>query len=158
MMAETQPENRSGTAPLTPPEATAPLPLDAYPPAQVAAIVESVGVKKAELPIVQTAMLGLLAGAFIAFGAMFYALVGRCGFFAWVGAGRRRRSGTIHRKQSYRNGLGQWKNHSQAGISKLGDCVSRQCLRCCRLRSFVFSRRGIGIRGRCLGRNNRSNC
>ncbi|MBB3065715.1 formate/nitrite transporter family protein [Limibacillus halophilus] len=74
MVPETQPENRSGTAPLTPPEATAPLPLDAYPPAQVAAIVESVGVKKAELPIVQTAMLGLLAGAFIAFGAMFYSL------------------------------------------------------------------------------------
>jgi formate/nitrite transporter len=50
-------------------------PQDAYPPAQVARLVEQVGVKKANLPIVATLMLGLLAGAFIAFGAMYYTVV-----------------------------------------------------------------------------------
>jgi formate/nitrite transporter len=49
-----------------------PGPLDAYPPAQVARLVEEVGVKKATLPALQTVMLGLLAGAFIAFGAMYF--------------------------------------------------------------------------------------
>jgi formate transporter len=50
-------------------------PQDAYPPAQVALLVEQIGVKKATLPLVETLALGLLAGAFIAFGAMFYTLV-----------------------------------------------------------------------------------
>jgi formate/nitrite transporter len=52
-----------------------PSPQDAYPPAQVAVLVEQVGVKKATLPAVPTLALGLLAGAFIAFGAMFSTLV-----------------------------------------------------------------------------------
>jgi hypothetical protein len=52
-----------------------PSPQDAYPPAQVAHLVEQVGVKKATLPAVPTLALGLLAGAFIAFGAMFSTLV-----------------------------------------------------------------------------------
>jgi formate/nitrite transporter len=47
-------------------------PQDAYPPAQVARLVEQVGVRKANLPIPTTLMLGLLAGAFIAFGAMYF--------------------------------------------------------------------------------------
>ena len=51
-----------------------PSPQDAYPPAQVARLVEQVGVKKATLPAVQTLALGVLAGAFIAFGAMFATL------------------------------------------------------------------------------------
>ncbi len=51
-----------------------PPPQDAYPPAQVAAMVEAVGVKKAAAPLAQLAMLGVLAGAFIAFGAMYYTL------------------------------------------------------------------------------------
>ena len=51
-----------------------PPPQDAYPPAQVAAMVEAVGVKKANAPFLQLVMLGLLAGAFIAFGAMYYTL------------------------------------------------------------------------------------
>ncbi|MEJ1994241.1 MAG: formate/nitrite transporter family protein [Limibacillus sp.] len=51
-----------------------PAPLDAYPPAQVAAMVEAVGVKKANAPLLQLILLGLLAGAFIAFGAMFYTM------------------------------------------------------------------------------------
>ncbi|HET6519242.1 MAG TPA: hypothetical protein VFG47_05420, partial [Geminicoccaceae bacterium] len=44
--------------------AVTPNPLDAYPPAQIARLVEEVGVRKASLPALQTVMLGLLAGAF----------------------------------------------------------------------------------------------
>jgi formate/nitrite transporter len=57
------------------PIAVLPSPQDAYPPAQVARLVEQVGVKKATLPVVQTLVLGVLAGAFIAFGAMSFTLV-----------------------------------------------------------------------------------
>ncbi len=49
--------------------------LDAYSPRQIAVLVEDVGVAKARLPGLQTVTLGLLAGAFIAFGAMYYTLV-----------------------------------------------------------------------------------
>jgi len=49
--------------------------VDAYTPPQVAALVEAVGARKASLPALQTATLGLLAGAFIAFGGMFFTLV-----------------------------------------------------------------------------------
>lgn len=52
-----------------------PLSLDAYSPKEIAARVESVGVVKARLPLVTTAVLGLLAGAFIGLGALFYTLV-----------------------------------------------------------------------------------
>lgn len=52
-----------------------PSPLDAYPPAQMARLVEEVGVRKANLATVPTLMLGLLAGAFISFGALFYTIV-----------------------------------------------------------------------------------
>jgi formate/nitrite transporter len=45
---------------------------DAYAPAQIAHLVESAGVRKAALPALQTVTLGVLAGAFIAFGAMFF--------------------------------------------------------------------------------------
>lgn len=45
---------------------------DAYSPAQVAAKVTKVGVTKCAMPIPQTFVLAVLAGAFIAFGAMFY--------------------------------------------------------------------------------------
>ena len=48
--------------------------IDAYTPAKMAELVENVGVKKAALPVVPTLMLGILAGVFIAFGAMFYTL------------------------------------------------------------------------------------
>jgi formate transporter len=50
-------------------------PQDAYPPAQIACLVGDVGVRKATMPTIQTIMLGVLAGAFIAFGAMFFTLV-----------------------------------------------------------------------------------
>ena len=49
--------------------------LDAYKPAEMARLVEQVGVAKAKLPLIKTATLGLLAGAFIAFGGMFFTVV-----------------------------------------------------------------------------------
>ena len=49
--------------------------LDAYAPEQIAVLVEAVGVKKANLPLVATLVLGLLAGAHISFGGMLYTLV-----------------------------------------------------------------------------------
>ena len=49
--------------------------VDAYKPAKIAELVENIGVAKAVMPTVPTIMLGLMAGAFIAFGAMFYTLV-----------------------------------------------------------------------------------
>jgi len=52
-----------------------PNPQDAYPPDQIAHLVEQVGVKKANLALRPTLMLGVLAGAFIAFGAMYSTVV-----------------------------------------------------------------------------------
>ena len=49
--------------------------VDAYTPPQMARLVEAVGVRKAGLSITQTLTLGVLAGAFIAFGAMLFTLV-----------------------------------------------------------------------------------
>lgn len=46
--------------------------IDAYAPAQIAHIVENVGVAKASMPALKTLVLAVLAGAFIGFGAMFY--------------------------------------------------------------------------------------
>ena len=48
---------------------------DAYSPAEIAERVESVGVAKARLPLLPMLMLGILAGAFIGLGALFYVLV-----------------------------------------------------------------------------------
>jgi len=48
---------------------------DPYAPAEIAQQVERLGVTKAGLPFFQTFVLGLLAGAFIALGAMFSTLV-----------------------------------------------------------------------------------
>ncbi len=52
-----------------------PLSIDAYSPKQIAALINTVGISKANLPVLQTLTLGVLAGAFIAFGAMFYTVV-----------------------------------------------------------------------------------
>jgi formate/nitrite transporter len=49
--------------------------LDTYSPQQIAERVESVGVTKARLPLLSMAMLGMLAGAFIGLGALYYTLV-----------------------------------------------------------------------------------
>jgi formate/nitrite transporter len=55
--------------------AETPSALDVVPPAQIARLVENVGIRKANLSLVQTLTLAILAGAFIAFGAMFYTVV-----------------------------------------------------------------------------------
>lgn len=47
----------------------------AYSPAEIAAKVESLGVTKARMPLVQMAMLGMVAGGFIGLGALYYTLV-----------------------------------------------------------------------------------
>jgi len=49
-------------------------PIDAYAPAIVAKRVEVSGVAKARLPLAQTITFAVLAGAFIAFGALFFLL------------------------------------------------------------------------------------
>lgn len=47
---------------------------DAYAPAQIAVLVETGGVAKVRLPALNMIVLGILAGAFISLGAMFYTL------------------------------------------------------------------------------------
>jgi formate transporter len=48
---------------------------DTYSPREIADRVENVGVAKARLPLLSMTMLGILAGAFIGLGALFYVLV-----------------------------------------------------------------------------------
>lgn len=48
---------------------------DAFSPAQVAERVERIGIAKARLPFLSLAMLGVLAGAFIGLGALYFVLV-----------------------------------------------------------------------------------
>ena len=48
---------------------------DAYKPAQIAVLIETVGVAKASLPLGQMLALAILAGAFIGFGAAAYTMV-----------------------------------------------------------------------------------
>jgi formate transporter len=58
--------------------ATTPAPLfgsDAFSPQEISERVERIGVTKARLPLLQMAMLGVLAGAFIALGALFFTIV-----------------------------------------------------------------------------------
>ena len=45
--------------------------LDVVPPARIAFLVEEVGIKKAGMELVPMLTLGVLAGAFVAFGGMF---------------------------------------------------------------------------------------
>lgn len=49
--------------------------LDAYKPAEIARRIEEAGVAKARLGVVETLTLGVLGGAFIALGALFFLLV-----------------------------------------------------------------------------------
>jgi formate/nitrite transporter len=56
-----------------------------FAPREIAACVEGIGVTKARLPFLQTAMLGVLAGAFIGLGSLYYTMVvsdGSLGFAA----------------------------------------------------------------------------
>lgn len=48
---------------------------DAFSPQQIAERVRNIGIVKARLPLLSMAMLGLLAGAFIGLGALYYTLV-----------------------------------------------------------------------------------
>jgi formate/nitrite transporter FocA (FNT family) len=48
--------------------------IDAYTPAEIAARIEKAGIGKARLPTMSLVALAMLAGAFIAFGAMLYTL------------------------------------------------------------------------------------
>lgn len=48
---------------------------DAFSPKEIAEKVENIGVAKARLPLLSMVMLGLLAGAFVALGAMFFVTV-----------------------------------------------------------------------------------
>ena len=56
-------------------EEKVPWQIDAYAPAEIATRVNSSGIKKAGMPFLPLATLGILAGIFIAFGAMFYTVV-----------------------------------------------------------------------------------
>ena len=49
--------------------------MDAYSPQQIAERVDNIGVTKARLPLLSMAMLGMLAGAFIGLGALYFTLV-----------------------------------------------------------------------------------
>lgn len=48
---------------------------DAFSPREIAARVESVGVAKARLPLLSMLMLGILAGAFVGLGALYFVLI-----------------------------------------------------------------------------------
>jgi len=58
----------------TPPENPPSNGRDPYAPAEIAHLVENIGVRKAKIPLLPLVVLGVLAGAFIAFGAMFFTL------------------------------------------------------------------------------------
>jgi formate/nitrite transporter len=49
--------------------------MDAYSPQQIAERVDNIGVTKARMPLLSMAMLGMLAGAFIGLGGLYYTLV-----------------------------------------------------------------------------------
>jgi formate/nitrite transporter len=49
--------------------------IDLYSPAEIADRVEAAGVAKARLPLAKLAILGIIAGAFIGLGAMYYTIV-----------------------------------------------------------------------------------
>jgi formate/nitrite transporter len=49
--------------------------LDAFSPSEIAERVETIGVGKARMPLLKTVLLGVLAGAFIGLGALYYVLI-----------------------------------------------------------------------------------
>ena len=64
--------------------------IDAYTPAKIAAFIEGAGVRKVHLPLIQIIALGFMAGAFIAFGAVFFTVTD-----SGLGLGRKRLLGGI---------------------------------------------------------------
>jgi hypothetical protein len=66
--------------------------IDAYTPAKIAAFIEGAGVRKVHLPLIQIIALGFMAGAFIAFGAVFFTVTVTD---SGLGLGRKRLLGGI---------------------------------------------------------------
>jgi formate/nitrite transporter len=60
--------------------------LDAFSPAEIAQRVEQVGVTKARIPFLKTAMLGILAGAFIGLGSLYFTIVVSDGSLSFAAA------------------------------------------------------------------------
>ncbi len=109
--------------------------IDALLPQEMAARAETLGMRKAEMPFLKMFMLAVLAGAFIALGAVFSTTVaaggismtgpdgtvvstaslpygltrmlGRACLLPGLDPGGGRRGGTVHRQQPDRHGLGQ---------------------------------------------------
>ena len=69
--------------------------LDAYAPAQIAMRVREVGVTKAAMPVLTMFALAVLAGAFIALGALFYTVTVTTGSEAVVPFGLLRLAGGV---------------------------------------------------------------
>ncbi|HET7717986.1 MAG TPA: formate/nitrite transporter family protein [Bauldia sp.] len=63
------------TGPDPTPATVGPTGVDAYRPAEIARLIETAGVTKAKLALLPLVALGILAGAFIALGALFYLAV-----------------------------------------------------------------------------------
>jgi formate transporter len=57
---------------------------DAFSPREIAERVEEAGVAKTRLPIVSLIMLGMLAGAFIALGSLYYVVVASDPALGWA--------------------------------------------------------------------------
>lgn len=68
-MIQAAPERVRGREPMSPTG------IDAYKPAEIARLIETAGVAKTGLPWLSLVTLGALAGAFIAFGSLFYLVV-----------------------------------------------------------------------------------
>ena len=68
----------------TDPSRTALYGFDAYSPREIAQRIEEVGVAKARLPLVPLVLLGMLAGAFIGLGSLFYVVVASDPGLAWA--------------------------------------------------------------------------
>ena len=131
--------------------------IDALLPADMAAKAEQVGVRKASLKMANMFALAVLAGAFIALGAIFATTVGAGSFSSTVpdaqgaistawppgfvrllsgvvftlgldpGPGGRR--GTVHRQQPDRHGVGQSQGEHRPVAEELGHCVCGQLCR-----------------------------
>lgn len=88
-MTDPDPAVRAPAAPSTAAQAPA-TPLfgfDAYQPAEIAARVDAVGVRKARMPLLPAALLGVLAGGFIGLGALYFTIVASDPALPWA-AGR----------------------------------------------------------------------
>jgi hypothetical protein len=95
--------------------------LNAYNPAEIQEAIETVGVKKAAMPVVPCFVLAVVAGGSIGFGALYYSIVASDADLSfatvrrarWIGVfpghGNRvaRRRGAFYRQQLDCDGLGE---------------------------------------------------